>query len=56
MWIIAQISFMNIVLVDENQLLTDTLRNLLLLMPEVDDVETYLEGKEFSGPEKFYSA
>jgi DNA-binding NarL/FixJ family response regulator len=38
---------MNIVLVDENQLLTDTLRNLLLLMPEVDDVETYLEGKEF---------
>ncbi|MEO6286087.1 MAG: response regulator transcription factor [Dyadobacter sp.] len=38
---------MNIVLVDEHQLLTDTLRNLLLLMPEVDDVETYTEGKEF---------
>jgi DNA-binding NarL/FixJ family response regulator len=38
---------MDIVLVDEQQLLTDSLQNLLLLMPEVDEVETYMDGKEF---------
>ncbi|WAC12836.1 response regulator [Dyadobacter pollutisoli] len=38
---------MNIVLVDEHQLLTDALQNLLVLMPEVDDVGTYIDGKEF---------
>jgi two-component system invasion response regulator UvrY len=38
---------MNIVLVDEHQLLTDSLQNLLLLMPEVDHVDTYTDGKNF---------
>jgi DNA-binding NarL/FixJ family response regulator len=38
---------MNIVLVDEHLLLADALKTLLKLMPEVDEVDAYTDGKEF---------
>jgi len=38
---------MNIVLVDEHLLLADALQNLLKLIPEVETVEAYTDGKDF---------
>lgn len=38
---------MNIVLVDEHLLLADALQNLLRLIPEVEEVDAYTDGKEF---------
>ncbi|MCF0070911.1 response regulator transcription factor [Dyadobacter sp. CY261] len=38
---------MNIVLVDEHLLLADALRNLLKLIPEVNEVDAYTDGKHF---------
>lgn len=38
---------MNISLVDEHLLLADALKNLLKLNPEIGDVDTYTDGKEF---------
>jgi two-component system, NarL family, invasion response regulator UvrY len=38
---------MNICLIDEDILLTDTLRILLQLIPEISDVEVYVDGGEF---------
>jgi DNA-binding NarL/FixJ family response regulator len=38
---------MNISLVDEHLLLTDALQNLLLMIPEVNHVDTFIDGKDF---------
>ncbi|GGH34320.1 LuxR C-terminal-related transcriptional regulator [Dyadobacter endophyticus] len=38
---------MNIVLVDEQLLLADALQSLLRMLPEVQAVETYIDGKHF---------
>ncbi|HWV31141.1 MAG TPA: response regulator transcription factor [Dyadobacter sp.] len=38
---------MNIVLVDENLLLADALQNLLKLLPDIETVEAYTDGKDF---------
>lgn len=38
---------MNIVLIDENLLLADALQNLLKLMPDIETVEAYTDGKDF---------
>lgn len=38
---------MDIVLVDEHLLLADALQNLLMLIPEVEKVDTYTDGKDF---------
>lgn len=38
---------MNIVLVDEHLLLADALQNLLLLIPEIKEVEAYADGRDF---------